>query len=59
MKIREYANGASLNGRKDIGMMYAKCLMEVSLFVEDGTNILIDNGWMEQLPLVIDRVNLT
>lgn len=58
MKIREYANGASLNGRKDVGVLYARCLLEVSLYVEDGANILIDHGWMEQPPLAVDRNNL-
>ncbi len=55
MKIRSYANGASLNGRRDIGAMYGKFLMDVSLFVEDGANIMIDHGWMEQPPEAIDR----
>lgn len=58
MKIRTYANGASLNGRRDIGGMYAKLLMDVSLFVEDGANIMIDKGWMEQPPVAIDREGL-
>lgn len=55
MKIREYANGASLNGRRDIGALYAKCQLDVSLYVEDGANILIEHGWMEQPPLMIER----
>lgn len=59
MKIREYANGLSLNGRKDIGTLYARCLMDVSLFVEDGANIMIENGWMEQPPIIIDRHKLS
>ncbi|SET54915.1 Protein of unknown function [Salinibacillus kushneri] len=50
MKIRTFANGASLNGRRDIGGMYAKFLLDVSLFVEDGANIMIDHGWMEKPP---------
>ena len=50
MKIRSYANGASLNGRRDIGAMYAKFLFDVSLYVEDGANIMIDHGWMERPP---------
>ena len=58
MKIREYANGASLSGRKDIGVIFAKCQMDVSLYVEDGANILIDQGWMEQPPEAIDRDNV-
>lgn len=59
MKIRQYANGASLNGRRDIGALYARCLMDVSLYVEDGANIMIDYGWMEQPPFVVNRDKLT
>lgn len=58
MKIREYANGASLNGRTDIGALYAKCQLDVSLYVEDGANIMIDHGWMEQPPLMTNRERL-
>lgn len=58
MKIREYANGASLNGRKDIGTLYAKCQLDVSLYVEDGANLMIDQGWLEQPPEAIDRDEL-
>ncbi len=58
MKIRSYANGASLNVRRDIGAMYGKFLMDVSLFVEDAANIMIDQGWMEQPPAAIDRRKL-
>ena len=57
MKIRSYANGASLNGRRDIGAMYAKFLMDISLYVEDGVEIMIDHGWMEKPPEV-DRDEL-
>jgi hypothetical protein len=55
MKIREYANGLSLDGRRDIGALYAKCQLDVSLYVEDGANIMIDHGWMEQPPKVVNR----
>ncbi|MEC2078182.1 DUF3231 family protein [Metabacillus fastidiosus] len=58
MKIRSYANGASLNGRRDIGGMYAKFLMDVGLYIGDGANIMIDHGWMEQVPEAIDREEL-
>lgn len=58
MKIREYANGASLDGRKDIGAMYGKMQLDVSLYVEDGANIMIVQGWMEQPPEAIDREEL-
>ncbi|WP_163538346.1 DUF3231 family protein [Gracilibacillus sp. YIM 98692] len=59
MKIREYANGSSLNGRKDIGALYGRCLMDVSLYVEDGANIMIEHGWMEQPPTAVDRDKLS
>lgn len=59
MKIREYANGVSLNGRKDIGILFAKCQSDVALYVEDGANIMIDHGWLEQPPEAIDRDNLS
>ncbi|KAA9022896.1 DUF3231 family protein [Niallia endozanthoxylica] len=59
MKIREYANAASLNGRKDIGVLFAKCQSDVSFYVEDGANLLIDLGWMEQPPEAVDRDNLS
>ncbi|WHX98081.1 DUF3231 family protein [Neobacillus sp. DY30] len=59
MKIREYANGLSLNGRKDIGILFAKCQSDVAFYVEDGANILIDHGWLEQPPEALDRDNLS
>lgn len=58
MKIREYANGASLNGRRDLGALYARCLVDVSLYVEDGANIMIDYHWLEQPPEAPNRNQL-
>ncbi|HET7657719.1 MAG TPA: DUF3231 family protein, partial [Bacillales bacterium] len=58
MKVREYANGLSVNGRKDLGALYSKCQLEVALYAEDGANMMIKNGWMEQIPEVVDRENL-
>jgi hypothetical protein len=58
MKIREYANGISLNGRRDLGGMYAKFMMDVGLYLEDGANIMIDREWMEQPPEAADREGL-
>ncbi|WP_460977656.1 DUF3231 family protein [Paenibacillus sp. MAH-36] len=55
VKIREYANGLSLNGRIDIGALFLKCQSEVMLYVEDGANLMIDNGWLEKPPEAVDR----
>jgi hypothetical protein len=58
IKIRSFANSMAVNGRRDIGLMYTKCLTEVTLFVEDGAKMMIENGWMEQPPKAIDRTDL-
>jgi hypothetical protein len=58
IKIRAFGNSMAVNGRRDIGLMYTKCLAEVALFVEDGANIMIEHGWMEQPPKAIDRNDL-
>jgi spore coat protein CotF len=55
MKIRMYGNASSLSSRRDLGAMYAKNLMDISLFVEDGANLMIDYGWMEQPPQAANR----
>lgn len=59
IKIRSFANAMSVNGRRDISLMYMKSLAEVSLYAEDGANIMIEHGWMEQPPKAIDRENLS
>jgi hypothetical protein len=58
MKIRSFANASSLNGRRDLGALYGKFIINVSLYVEDGANIMIDTGWMEQPPEAADRNKL-
>lgn len=55
MKVRTYANALSLNGRRDLGGMYAKFLTDIARYVEDGANIFINEGWMEQPPQAADR----
>ncbi|GAB3058225.1 DUF3231 family protein [Virgibacillus ainsalahensis] len=59
MKVRTYANAASFNGRRDIGGMYTRFLMDNGLYVEDVTNILIDYGWLERPPQAVNRDNLS
>jgi hypothetical protein len=58
MKIRSYANAISLNGRRDLGAMYGKFFADIGRYVEDGANILIDEGWMESPPQAADRDQL-
>ncbi|MDP4083668.1 MAG: DUF3231 family protein [Bacillota bacterium] len=58
LKIRAFGNSMAVNGRHDIAFMYTRALMNVSLFVEDGAKIMIENGWMEQPPEALDRDSL-
>lgn len=55
MRIRSYANAMSVNGRHDIATAYARLLVEVGDYAEDGAKIMIDNGWLEEPPHAADR----
>jgi DNA-binding XRE family transcriptional regulator len=55
MKIRAFGNSAAVNGRHDMGVLYAKSLVKISSFVEEAAKILIENGWMEQPPFAVNR----
>jgi hypothetical protein len=54
MRIRSYGNSISVNGRHDVGAIFAKFVLDIASYVEDGANIMIDLGWMEQPPGAID-----
>lgn len=55
VRIRAYGNAISMCARHDLVTKYARFLVEVGNFVEDGSNILIENGWLEQPPQAVDR----
>jgi hypothetical protein len=52
--------GASTSGspRRDIGAMYADLTRDILLYAEDGANIMIKNGWIEEPPRSLDRDEL-
>jgi hypothetical protein len=58
MRMRSFGNSIAVNGRHDIGLMYAKSLLKISKFVEDAAKIMVEKGWMEQPPKAVDRKNL-
>ncbi|MCC3356061.1 DUF3231 family protein [Bacillus sp. REN16] len=58
MKIRSYANAMSLNGRRDLGLLFSKFILDIGRYVEDGTNLMIDEGWFEKPPHAVDRNSL-
>lgn len=58
MRIRSYGNSSSVNGRHDIGAQYAKMLVEISMFVNEGSKLFIHLGWMEKPPHAVNRNQL-
>ncbi|MDC3412934.1 DUF3231 family protein [Terrihalobacillus insolitus] len=53
--IGQYGISIALSPRRDLAFHYSRLLMEVGLLSEDGANIMINNGWMEQPPKAADR----
>ncbi|MFM9278839.1 DUF3231 family protein [Paenibacillus jiagnxiensis] len=58
MRIRSYGNALAFSARHDVTATYARFIAEVGNYVEDGANIMIDLGWMEQPPQAADRDEL-
>ncbi len=56
--ILNYAASMATSPRHDLAGHYAKALAEVANYLEDGINILIDNGWYEEPPRTVDRRKL-
>jgi len=55
MKIRSFGNSLAVTARRDLNLLYARTLMNIGLFVDDGMNIIIEKGWMEAPPSAFDR----
>ncbi|MFD1849604.1 DUF3231 family protein [Oceanobacillus bengalensis] len=53
-----YGLSISTNTRRDIAANYTRLTGEILLYSEDGANILIKNGWMEEPPRMVDREEL-
>jgi hypothetical protein len=58
-RIAHYGRSLGLSPRRDLGANYVRLTAEIALFTEDGANIMIDNGWLEQPPHATDRDQLT
>lgn len=50
-----YGAGLAVVQRRDLAAMYTKLIAEIGLYAEDGVNLLIKNGWMEQPPTADNR----
>ncbi len=56
--IAHYGRSLSMSPRHDLGAIYVRLTAEIAQFTEDGANIMIENGWLEQPPQAIDRDQL-
>ncbi len=48
----------SQSPRRDLSALYAKILVEVGTYADDGIKLMIKKGWLEQLPSAPDRESL-
>ncbi|WP_026702744.1 DUF3231 family protein [Salibacterium aidingense] len=53
-----YGLSISTNIRRDLASHYARLIGEAGLFSEDGVNIMINHGWLEEPPRMVDRREL-
>lgn len=56
--IGYYGTSLAVSPRRDLGIHYTRLTQEILLYAEDGTNIMIKNGWMEEPPRALDRDKL-
>ncbi|MDZ5472228.1 DUF3231 family protein [Bacillus sp. 31A1R] len=58
LSIGYYGTAIGQSPRGDISAMYNRLSLEVQMYSEDGANIMIKNGWLEQPPMASDRDEL-
>ena len=56
--IGNYGMALAASPRRDLGLKYASLIPEISLYAEDGANIMIKHKWMEEPPQADDRGQL-
>ncbi|MEC1524237.1 DUF3231 family protein [Neobacillus niacini] len=56
--IGNYGMAMAASPRRDIGLRYATLIPEISLYAEDGANIMINHGWLKEPPQAEDRDQL-
>jgi hypothetical protein len=56
--VGNYGAAISVSQRRDVAEKYASLIPEISLYAEDGANIMIKHGWMEEPPQTDNRDTL-
>ncbi|WP_099355084.1 DUF3231 family protein [Fredinandcohnia onubensis] len=58
LSVGYYGTAVSQSPRGDLSTMYNRLSLEVQMYAEDGANIMIKKGWLEQPPMAYDRDEL-
>lgn len=58
LSVGFYGTSIAQSPRVDLGILYNRLSLEVQLYSEDGSNIMINNRWLEQPPMASDRDEL-
>ncbi len=58
LSVGYYGTAMAMSPRRDLGVMYARLVAEILKYAEDGANIMIKNGWLEEPPRSLDRDEL-
>jgi hypothetical protein len=56
--VSAYGTSLGASTRHDLGALYSKILGELLLYAKDTANLMIDKGWMEQPPSMVNRDEL-
>jgi hypothetical protein len=56
--IGYYGTSLASTSRRDLSTNYMRILGEVLKYTEDAAELMIENGWMEQPPIVVDHEKL-
>lgn len=56
--MSSYGSAMSMSQRRDLGVHYARLIAEIAQYANDGTEMMIKNGWMEQPPMAANRKDL-
>jgi uncharacterized membrane protein YtjA (UPF0391 family) len=54
-----YSAGMAVSQRRDLALEYTGLVTEIGLYAEDGAQLLIKNGWLEQPPMADDKDELS
>jgi len=55
VEMAYYGKAFSSSTRNDLAVNFSRLMLEIGKYAEDSLNILIDNGWLEEIPQIIDR----